>query len=59
VQQVNEAMTAINSAIHSTVAGLKQTEDASQRLNEMTQSMKDLVESFSKPRAKLVEYKLA
>ncbi|MFO0580569.1 MAG: globin-coupled sensor protein [Polyangia bacterium] len=59
VQQVTEAMTAINSAMNSTVAGLKQTEEASQRLNDMTQSMQELVESFSKPRHKVVEYKLA
>lgn len=59
VQQVSEAMTAINQAMNSNVAGLRQTENASQRLSEMTESMKALVESFLKPKAKHTEYKLA
>jgi len=59
VQQVSDAMTAINQAMNSNVAGLRQTEDASQRLSEMTESMKALVDSFLKPKAKHTEYKLA
>lgn len=59
VQQVSDAMTAINQAMNSSVAGLRQTEDGSQRLSEMTRSMKELVDSFLKPKAKHTEYKLA
>ncbi len=59
VQQVSDAMTAINQAMNSNAAGLRQTEEASQKLTEMTDSMKSLVETFLKPKVKKTEYKLA
>lgn len=59
VQQVADAMNSINQAMNSTVAALRQTEGASQQLTEMTDNMNQLVESFSKPKTKIAEYKMA
>lgn len=59
VQQVSDAMSAINEATNSAVAGLKQTEDSVQNLTDMTRSMNELVESFSRPKDKVAEYRMA
>jgi methyl-accepting chemotaxis protein len=59
VQQVADAMASINQAMNSTVVALRQTEGASQQLTEMTGNMNQLVESFSRPKTKIAEYKLA
>lgn len=59
IQQVADAMASISQATHSTVSGLKQTEDAAQRLNEMIKSINELVDTFSKPKAKTAEYRMA
>ncbi|HSN96869.1 MAG TPA: methyl-accepting chemotaxis protein, partial [Candidatus Nanopelagicales bacterium] len=59
IQQVSDAMTAINQATTSTVSGLRQTEASSKRLSDMTSTMQDLVRTFSQPKAKRPEYKMA
>ena len=60
VQQVAEAMAAINDAVNSTVGGLKQTEMSANQLDDLTRSINQLVDSFSKPRPRPVpEHPLA
>jgi methyl-accepting chemotaxis protein len=59
IQQVADAMGSINQATVSTVAGLKQTEDSAQKLDHMTNSMNALVATFTKPKVKQAEYKMA
>ena len=50
VQQVAEAMTDINDAMNSTLSSLGQTETSAHQLSDLTQSVNQLVDSFSKPR---------
>ena len=59
IPQVAEAMGAINQATTSTVMGLKQTEGSAQKLNQMTNTMNALVATFSRPKVKQAEYKMA
>jgi methyl-accepting chemotaxis protein len=58
IQQVAEAMTAINQATVSTVSGLEQMENAAEKLSQMTSSMNELVVKFSQPKVKQTEYKM-
>lgn len=59
IQQVSDAMVSINQATNSAVAGLKQTEDASAQLKQMTEEMNELVDAFSKPKERQVDFRLA
>lgn len=58
IQQVSDAMGSINQATNSAVAGLKQTEDAAAQLKKLTEDMNALVDSFSKPKERQVEFRL-
>jgi methyl-accepting chemotaxis protein len=59
IQQVSDAMSAINQATTSNVAGLRQTEATAMRLRDMTATMQALVRTFSQPKARRHEYKMA
>jgi methyl-accepting chemotaxis protein len=59
IQQVSDAMTAINHATMSNVSGLRQTEASAKRMSGMTTSMRDLVRTFSQPKSRRPEYKMA
>jgi hypothetical protein len=52
-------MTAINQATMSNVSGLRQTENSAKRMSGMTASMRDLVRTFSQPKTRRPEYKMA
>jgi len=58
VQQVSDAMSSINQATSSTVAGLQQTESSAKQLTEMTTTMQGLVRQFSQPKTRKAEYKM-
>jgi len=58
VQQVSDAMSSINQATSSSVAGLQQTESSAKQLTEMTTTMQGLVRQFSQPKTRKAEYKM-
>lgn len=59
VQQVADAMSSINEAMSHAVSGLRQSELSLKQLNDTTQRVNELVDSFSRPKAKVPEYRLA
>lgn len=59
IQQVADAVVSIQQATMANVAGLRQTEDSAKQLDALTRTVNELVDTFSKPRAKSAEYRLA
>jgi methyl-accepting chemotaxis protein len=59
IQQVADAMSSNNQAMNASVAGLKQTENAAMQLKGITGTMQQMVDTFSKPKDKKAEYRLA
>jgi methyl-accepting chemotaxis protein len=59
IQQVAEAMAAISDAMNSTVAALRQTEETANQLDGLTRRVNELVDSFTRPRSRKAEYRLA
>lgn len=59
VEQVADAMSSINEAMSHAVSGLRQSELSLKQLNNTTQRMNELIDSFSRPKAKVPEYRLA
>lgn len=59
IQQVSDAMGAINQATMSTVSGMQQTETSAKRLTDMTMKMQALVRQFTQPKVHRPDYKMA
>lgn len=59
VQQVADAMSSINEAMSHAVSGLRQSELSLKQLNDTTLRVNELVDSFSQPKVKVPEYRLA
>jgi methyl-accepting chemotaxis protein len=59
INQVADAMTSINQTTNSSVLNLRQIEEATQNLSDLTQNMNTLIDSFSQRKVKTPEYRLS